>query len=118
MRIRARRTLSRYAGRGQGEGSVTKSNNSSFAEEPSPQPSPGAPGEGAKSFDFGGEIVWRASPELIAQSNLKRFMSRHGISSFNELLRRSTEDIGWFGAPILAECLKLRLKRRNSPVSR
>ena len=24
-------------------------------------------------FDFGGEIVWRPSPELISQSNLTRF---------------------------------------------
>jgi acetyl-CoA synthetase len=47
-------------------------------------------------FEFGGEIVWRPRAELIAQSNLKRFMDRHGIGSFDELMRRSTTDIAWF----------------------
>ncbi len=28
------------------------------------------------SFDFGGEIVWRPTPELIAQSRLQQFMDR------------------------------------------
>src|SRR6185436_5580316 len=32
----------------------------------------------------------RPTPELIAQSNLKKFMDRHGIASFPELLERST----------------------------
>jgi acetyl-CoA synthetase len=42
------------------------------------------------------EIVWRPVPENVERSNLKRFMDRHGIATFAELLQRSTEDIAWF----------------------
>jgi acetyl-CoA synthetase len=49
-----------------------------------------------QEFTFGGEVVWRASPEQIAQTQLKQFMDAHGISSYDELLRRSGSDIEWF----------------------
>ncbi|MFQ5400773.1 MAG: AMP-binding protein [Anaerolineae bacterium] len=48
------------------------------------------------SFDFGGEIVWRPTPEYIQRSNLKRFMDLHNIGSFEELMTRSTTDVAWF----------------------
>ena len=32
-------------------------------------------------FSFGGEVVWRPSDEIVAQSRLKQFMDRHGIGS-------------------------------------
>jgi hypothetical protein len=38
-----------------------------------------------QAFDFGGEIVWRPSPELIAQSNLRRFLNAYRLSSLDEL---------------------------------
>ncbi len=57
----------------------------------------------AGQFEFGGEIVWRPSPELIAQSNLKRFMDRHGLASYDELLRRSTTDLDWFWNAVLRD---------------
>ena len=28
------------------------------------------------AFDFGGEIVWRPTPEIVAQSRLKQFMEK------------------------------------------
>ncbi len=46
-----------------------------------------------ESFQFGGEIVWRPSPDYIEPAHLTRFMRQHDIPDFNELLRRSTEDI-------------------------
>jgi acetyl-CoA synthetase len=55
------------------------------------------------AFEFGGEIVWRPTPELIAQSNLKRFMDRYGIDSLPDLLRRSSTDIAWFWEAIFRE---------------
>lgn len=55
------------------------------------------------AFDFGGEIVWRPTPELIAQCNLTGFMRRHGIASLEELQRRSTTDIAWFWDTMLRE---------------
>ena len=55
------------------------------------------------SFVGGGEIVWRPSAEVVARSRLQQFMNRHDLSSFEELHRRSTSDIGWFWEAVLAE---------------
>jgi acetyl-CoA synthetase len=54
-------------------------------------------------FQFGGEFVWHPSPELIAQSNLQLFIDRHGLGSFDELMRRSTTDIPWFWDTVLRD---------------
>ena len=54
-------------------------------------------------FQFGGEVVWRPSDEIVAESRLKKFMDRHGIANVDELQRRSTEDIEWFWAAVLRE---------------
>lgn len=43
-----------------------------------------------------GDVVWRPTPEQILSSNLYRFMARHGIATYDELLRRSVDDIEWF----------------------
>ncbi len=53
------------------------------------------------SFTFGGEIVWRPTPEVIARSHLKKFMAAHGIAGFDELLARSTSDVSWFTDAVL-----------------
>jgi acetyl-CoA synthetase len=52
-------------------------------------------------FQFGGQFVWYPTPELIAQSNLQRFMERHALGSYAELMRRSTTDIAWFWDTVL-----------------
>ena len=60
------------------------------------------------SHDFAtGPIVWRPTAEHIANSNLKRFMDRHGIGSYDELMRRSTEDFAWFWDDVLKNELKI-----------
>jgi acetyl-CoA synthetase len=66
-------------------------------------------------FEFGGEIVWRPTPELIKQSNLKRFMDRHGIGSLSELQERSTKDIAWFWEAVIQD-LDIRFHRPWSSV--
>jgi acetyl-CoA synthetase len=43
-----------------------------------------------------GDVIWRPSREVVERSRLKRFMDRHGIETFEGLLRRSDEDIEWF----------------------
>jgi acetyl-CoA synthetase len=50
---------------------------------------------------FGGEFVWRPSPDYIQRAHLTRFMRQHLIGDFAELLRRSTDDVAWFTAAIL-----------------
>ncbi len=54
-------------------------------------------------FQFGGEFVWHPTPELIAQSNLQRFIDKHALGSYGELMRRSTTDIAWFWDTILRD---------------
>jgi acetyl-CoA synthetase len=43
-----------------------------------------------------GDVMWQPSPDVIAKSRLKRFMDKHGIDSFANLLKRADEDIEWF----------------------
>jgi acetyl-CoA synthetase len=43
-----------------------------------------------------GDVIWEPSPEIIARSRLKRFMDRHEIGSYAELLERSTSDLEWY----------------------
>jgi len=52
-------------------------------------------------FTYGGEIVWRPAPETIQRSNLKKFMDKHGIKNFDELMSRSTNDVAWFTESVL-----------------
>jgi len=54
-------------------------------------------------FQFGGDFVWRPTPELIAQSNLQRFINKHALGSYDELMRRSTTDIAWFWDTVLCD---------------
>ncbi|MHB9145457.1 MAG: acetate--CoA ligase [Symbiobacteriia bacterium] len=46
------------------------------------------------------EIVWRPTQDYIDNSNVTRLMKKHGIASYDELLRRSTEDLEWFWAAV------------------
>ncbi|NOY99961.1 MAG: AMP-binding protein [Chloroflexi bacterium] len=55
----------------------------------------------SEQFEFGGEIVWRPTPDYIERANLTRFMRLHGIDGFDELMRRSTEDVAWFSEAVL-----------------
>src|SRR4051812_5337239 len=54
-------------------------------------------------FQFGGEFVWHPAPELVAQSNLQRFIQKHELGSYDELMRRSTTDIEWFWDAVLSD---------------
>jgi acetyl-CoA synthetase len=96
---------------------IGRSNIAENHSTPTPHPDPPPQGGREKdAFDFGGEIVWRPTPELIAQSNLKRFIDRHGIACFNELLRKSTDDIAWFWDTILRDELKIHFATPYSSV--
>ncbi len=55
----------------------------------------------SESFEFGGPIVWRPTPEFTEHAHLTRFMRAHGIEDFNALLRRSTQDVAWFTEAVL-----------------
>ncbi len=40
--------------------------------------------------------VWHPAKELVQRSNVKKFMNKHGIRDYKELIRHSTEDVEWF----------------------
>jgi acetyl-CoA synthetase len=54
-----------------------------------------------ETFNFGGEIVWRPAPEVVARSHLQKFMTRHALGSFEALMARSTGDVAWFTDAVL-----------------
>lgn len=52
-------------------------------------------------FTYGGEIVWRPTPEHIEHANLTKFMRQRGIRNFDELMQKSTSDVAWFTDAVL-----------------
>jgi acetyl-CoA synthetase len=42
------------------------------------------------------DLVWSPSEDYVERANVTRFMRAHGIESYDDLVRRSTEDIAWF----------------------
>ena len=50
----------------------------------------------SESFEFGGEIAWRPTPDYINNSRLKAFIDKHALGTYDALLRRSTSDLEWF----------------------
>lgn len=41
-------------------------------------------------------IVWRPTEDYVERANVTRFMRAHGIGSYDELIRRSQNDLEWF----------------------
>lgn len=42
------------------------------------------------------EIIWKPYGDYLTKSRIKNFMNQHGIPTYEELVRRSTEDTVWF----------------------
>jgi acetyl-CoA synthetase len=55
----------------------------------------------AEQFTFGGEIVWKPTPDIIERANLTAFMRKEGLDDFNALMQKSTKDAGWFTDALL-----------------
>ena len=64
---------------------------------------------------FGGEIVWRPTPDYTERSHLARFMRAHAIAGYAELMARSTADVAWFTDAVL-RYLDVRFRVPYSPV--
>jgi acetyl-CoA synthetase len=63
----------------------------------------------------GADVVWTPSPENVSRSNLKAFMDRHSLSSFEELIERSADDVEWFTEAVL-EFLDIRFQHPYSKI--
>jgi len=46
------------------------------------------------------EIIWTPDKDFLENSNVARFMRKHGISSYRELVKKSQEDIEWFWSEV------------------
>jgi acetyl-CoA synthetase len=42
------------------------------------------------------EVVWKPTENYIENANITRFMRKHGIKDYDELVKKSTDDIAWF----------------------
>ncbi|MCZ7558577.1 MAG: AMP-binding protein [Bacteroidia bacterium] len=69
----------------------------------------------AESFQFGGDIVWRPTYDDIAGSTVHAFMQEEGVADFQELLKRSTDDVAWFTDAVL-RFLDIRFNRPYTSV--
>ncbi len=49
------------------------------------------------------EIIWEPGEEYINRTNVKRFMDKHGIKDYKELIQRSVEDTQWFWSACLTD---------------
>jgi acetyl-CoA synthetase len=47
------------------------------------------------------DIIWRPNREYVERSNVTRFMRNHGIDTYEELVRRSQDDIEWFWSAVV-----------------
>jgi acetyl-CoA synthetase len=42
------------------------------------------------------DVIWEPTPEIIERANVTRFMKKHSIRDYEELVRRSNADTSWF----------------------
>ncbi|MFQ5523746.1 MAG: AMP-binding protein [Acidimicrobiia bacterium] len=47
------------------------------------------------------KVVWRPDPKVAEATNTARFLRKHGIEDYQELVRRSNEDPEWFWAEVV-----------------
>jgi len=49
------------------------------------------------------DIVWKPTDDYIKKANITRFMKKNNIKDYDELIKRSTEDIGWFWDEVIKD---------------
>ncbi|MBO6576327.1 MAG: AMP-binding protein [Rhodothermales bacterium] len=67
------------------------------------------------SYPFSEDIAWHPDPEVVAGSNLTRFMQEHGIPDLDTLQQRSVEDREWFWHAVIQD-LGIRFRKPYSRV--
>ena len=53
------------------------------------------------SFPFGQDVVWTPDPDVVADSNLRRFIDRHDLADLSALRTRAASDVAWFWEAVL-----------------
>jgi acetyl-CoA synthetase len=49
------------------------------------------------------DIVWKPTNEYIEKANITRFMRKHNIKDYDELVKKSTDDIAWFWDEVIKD---------------
>jgi acetyl-CoA synthetase len=49
------------------------------------------------------DVIWEPTEDFLKNSNIKRFMNKHGIETYPELIKRSVDDIEWFWDAMLKD---------------
>jgi acetyl-CoA synthetase len=49
------------------------------------------------------KVVWKPSKEYIEKANITRFMKKHNIKNYDELIKKSTDDIAWFWDAVIKD---------------
>ncbi len=49
------------------------------------------------------EVVWKPTKDYIEKANITRFMKKHNIKNYDELIKKSTDDIGWFWDAVMKD---------------
>ena len=49
------------------------------------------------------EVVWKPSEAYIQKANITRFMKKHDIRDYDELIKKSTDDIEWFWDAVMKD---------------
>ena len=42
------------------------------------------------------DILWTPDDKMLREANVTRFMNKHGIKTYQELIQASIKDIAWF----------------------
>ena len=50
-----------------------------------------------------GDIVWSPSEDYVERANVTRLMRAHGIGSYEELVKRSQDDVEWFWEAVVRD---------------
>ncbi|HEY7401385.1 MAG TPA: AMP-binding protein [Actinomycetota bacterium] len=49
------------------------------------------------------DVLWRPTADYVDRANVTRFMRSHAIETYDELVRRSVADVGWFWDAVVAD---------------
>lgn len=49
------------------------------------------------------KVVWKPTNEYVEKANITRFMKKYDIKDYEELIKRSTEDIEWFWDAVIKD---------------
>jgi acetyl-CoA synthetase len=50
----------------------------------------------SENIEYGGKIVWQPTPQYIQNARVTEFMNHNGLTSYEQLIPRSNEDVAWF----------------------